>query len=187
MPLFIYLWKSMEILLMLVWFWFWSHASDTVGSKDIRNLWHEARYACVTPRGRPCKSWRHALFFLLHDSKIMQPLIKPTVRRHLRTCQDLVDTLSHKAAGFLYRTFQSFIQSTNTIRGSRPVCNPDWHAVQTWSSLVSSWASASNCPQPGCQPQPGSLAFFSTESQTQNLHLPLLHFLLPLTFPSRSI
>lgn len=106
----------------------------------------------------------------------MQPLIKPTVRRHLRTCQDLVDTLSHKAAGFLYRTFQSFIQSTNTIRGSRPVCNPDWHAVQTWSSLVSSWASASNCPQPGCQPQPGSLAFFSTESQTQNLHLPLLHF-----------
>ena len=95
----------------------------------------------------------------------MQPLIKPTVRRHLRTCQDLVDTLSHKAAGFLYRTFQSFIQSTNTIRGSRPVCNPDWHAVQTWLSLR--WASASNCPQPGCQRQPGSLTFFSGESQTK--------------------
>ena len=35
----------------IFWFWFWSHASDTVGSKDIRNLWHEARHACVTPRG----------------------------------------------------------------------------------------------------------------------------------------
>lgn len=103
---------------------------------------------------------------LLHDSKIMQPLIKPTVRRHLRT---------YKADGVLYRTFQSFIQSTNTIRGSRPVCNPDWHAVQTWSSWR--WASASNCPQPGCQRQPGSLTSFSRESQTKNLHFATVTFL----------
>ena len=41
------------------------------------------------------------LFFLLHGSEIMQPLVKPAVGHYLRTYQDLVDTLSHKADGFL--------------------------------------------------------------------------------------
>ena len=34
-----------------IWFGFWSPASDTVGSKDTRKLWHETRHSCVTPRG----------------------------------------------------------------------------------------------------------------------------------------
>ena len=73
-----------------IWFGFWSPASDTVGSKDTRKLWHETRHSCVTPRGS-CP----ALF-----TPRFQNHAAIDVGCHLITYQDLVDTLSHKADGF---------------------------------------------------------------------------------------
>lgn len=56
---------------------------------------------CDMKRGiRALLQGGHALLCLLHASKIMQPLIKSAVGRHLITYQDLVDTLSHKAMAF---------------------------------------------------------------------------------------
>ena len=181
MPLLIYLWKSMEILLMLVWFWFCTW---------VKGYTQPVTWSTVCVRyskGKALQVVTSCPLLLLHDSKIMQPLIKPTVRRHLRTSQGLVDTLSHKADGFLYRTFQSFLQSTNTIRGSRPVCNPEWHAVQTWSSLVSSVGSRIQPPTATMPPEPGSLTFLVGNPKHKTFICHCYIFLLPLTFPSRSI
>ena len=68
------------------------HKLQTQLGQRKRKLWHEAQHACVTPRGSPCESWRHALFFLLHGSEIMQPLVKPAVGHHLKQ-QPLVQPL----------------------------------------------------------------------------------------------
>ena len=171
---------------MLVWFWFCSHASDTVGSKDIGNLWHEARYAWVTPRGRPCKSWHHALFFYSTIPKSCShwsSLLLGATLGHAKILWTLCPT---KLMAFCKIGPSNRSSNPRTPLGGAGLC-----AIQTGMPYRLGHHGG-GLPRPTAHSQDASdnqgvLPSLVGNPKQKNLHLPLLHFLLPLTFPSRSI